>query len=56
MIKADFELIKALFISMNHSKTFDFFVNYAFIINIKSQEKNNIIIEINNPVAGNIFF
>ena len=55
LIKTEFELIKALFISMNHSKTFDFFVNYAFIINIKSQEKNNIIIEINNPVAGNIF-
>ena len=55
IIKSEFEFIKALFISMNHSKTFDFFINYAFINNIKSQEKNNIIIEINNPVAGNIF-
>ena len=55
IIKSEFEFIKALFISMNHSKTFEFFINYAFINNIKSQEKNNIIIEINNPVAGNIF-
>lgn len=55
IIKSEFEFIKALFISMNHSKSFVFFINYAFINNIKSQEKNNIIIEINNPVAGNIF-
>ena len=54
IIKSEFEFIKALFISMNHSKTFEFFVNYAFINNIKSQEKK-LIIEINNPVAGNIF-
>ena len=55
MIKADFELIKALLISINYTKNFEFLVNYAFINNIKSHEKNNIIIEINNPVAGNIF-
>ena len=55
MIKADFELIKALLISINYSKNFEFFVNYAFINNIKSHEKNNIIIKINNLIAGNIF-
>ena len=42
---------------MNHSKTNEYFLNYAFINNIKgSKQKNNsIILEINNPVSSNIF-
>ena len=56
-IDSKFELIKALFISVNHSKTNEYFLNYAFINNIKgSKQKNNsIILEINNPVSSNIF-
>ena len=56
-IDSKFELIKALFISVNHSKTNEYFLNYAFINDIKgSKQKNNsIILEINNPVSSNIF-
>ena len=53
--KSEFELIKALFISMNYSKTYEFFINYSFIINTKSQIES-IILEINNPVVSNIVY
>ena len=49
----EFELIKALFISMNYTKTFEYFINYVFINYIKS-DFENILLEINNPIVGNI--
>ena len=54
-IKTEFELIKALFISMNYSKSYEFFINFVFFQNIKSQSES-ISIEINNPVSNNIIF
>ena len=58
-IQSEFELIKALFISLNYSKTYEFYINYAFINNIKTLKENHnnncIIIEINNPIARNIY-
>ena len=52
-IQSEFEIIKALFISMNFSKTFEYFINYVFINYIKS-DFENILLEINNPIVGNI--
>ena len=52
-IQSEFEIIKALFISMNFSKTFEYYINYVFINNIKS-DLENILLEINNPIVGNI--
>ena len=42
---------------LNHSKLYEFYINYAFINNINSysEKKNCILLEINNPVIGNIF-
>ena len=54
-IKTEFELIKTLFISMNYSKSYEFFINFVFFQNIKSQSES-ISIEINNPVSNNIIF
>ena len=57
-IQSEFELIKTLFISINYSKEYEFFINYAFINNIKVIKENNnnfILIEINNPIARNIY-
>ena len=54
-IKTEFELIRALFISMNYSKSYEFFINFVFFQNIKSQSES-ISIEINNPVSNNIIF
>ena len=53
--KSEFELIKALFISMNYTKSYEFFINFSFIKNIKLQSEN-ISIEIYNPVSSNIIF
>ena len=51
------ELIKGLFSPMNHSKTNEYFINYSFINNIStsSELKNNISMEITNPVISNTF-
>ena len=51
------ELIKGIFMPLNHSKLYEFYMNYAFINNINSysDKKNCILLEINNPVIGNIF-
>ena len=57
-MQSQFELIKALFISLNYSKTYEIFINYAFINNIKTLKENNnncVLIEINNPIARNIY-
>ena len=53
--KSEFELIKALFISMNYTKSYEFLINFSFIKNIKLQSEN-ISIEIYNPVSSNIIF
>ena len=51
------ELIKGLFTPMNHSKLNDYFINYSFINNIttSSELKNDISLEITNPVISNTF-
>ena len=51
------ELIKGLFSPMNHLKSIEYFINYSFINNIVSSSdlKNNISLEIINPVINNTF-
>ena len=51
------ELVKGLFTPMNHSKLNDYFINYSFINNIttSSELKNDISLEITNPVISNTF-
>ena len=51
------ELIKGLFSPMNHSKSIEYFINYSFINKIlsSSELKNNISLEITNPVISNTF-
>ena len=51
------ELIKGLFTPMNHSKSNDYFINYSFInkITTSSELKNDISLEITNPVISNTF-
>ena len=53
-IQTEFEIIQALFKPLNYSKSYEYYINYAFINNIKPN-KESIIIEINNPISGNIF-
>jgi hypothetical protein len=51
------ELIKGLFTPMNHSKSNEYFINYSFINNISTSPelKNDISLEITNPVISNTF-
>ena len=51
------ELIKGLFSPMNHLKSIEYFINYSFINSIlySSELKNNISLEITNPVISNTF-
>ena len=51
------ELIKGLFIPMNHIKSNEYFINYTFINSIiSSSELNNYIsLDITNPVVSNTF-
>ena len=51
------ELIKGLFSPMNNLKSIEYFINYSFINNVSSQiePKNNISLEITNPVISNTF-
>ena len=51
------EVIKGLFTPMNNFKSIEYLINYSFINNISSQteSKNNISLEIINPVISNTF-
>ena len=52
------DLIKGLFNPMNRSKSEEYFINYSFINNITTSDelKNNISLEITNPVVSNNFY